>query len=83
MANVFFNLSKANKMILGATKKCYVFAAENALAISKLFNDETNQIRIDMRNKAAQNLNFAQSIQEKINSDPTCDAKKIFMGNYD
>jgi hypothetical protein len=30
-----------------------------------------------------ENLSFAESIQQKINSDPSCDAKKTFMANYD
>ena len=49
MANRYFEMSKQDKRILGATKKAFVFSAENALEISKAFKDETNQTRIQMR----------------------------------
>ena len=28
-------------------------------------------------------MQFAEHIQNKINTDPTCDAKKVFMSKYD
>ena len=52
MAERYFEMSKTDKRILGATKRAYVFAAENALAISKLYKDETNATRIEMRKNA-------------------------------
>ena len=82
MAERYFQMSKQDKRILGATKKAFIFAAENAIEISKLYKDETNQTRITMRTKAGQNLQFAESIQQKINSDPTCNAREVFMKQY-
>jgi hypothetical protein len=52
LAERFFEMSKQDKRILGATKKAFIFAAENALQISKLYKDESNQTRIDMQKKA-------------------------------
>ena len=42
MAERYFQMSKQDKRILGATKKAFIFAAENAIEISKLYKDETN-----------------------------------------
>ena len=52
MAEGYFAMAKSDKRILGATKKAFIFAAENALEISKLYKDENNETRIDMRKKA-------------------------------
>ena len=45
MGDRFYELSKQDKRFLGATKKCYVFAAENAYAISNLWPDPENQTK--------------------------------------
>ena len=44
MADRYFELSKSDKRILGAAKKCYVIAAENAIAVSKRFNNNEHPI---------------------------------------
>ena len=83
MAERYFQTSKTEKRILGATKKCYVIAAENAMQITKLFQDDGHPVKAEMNTKIAQNLQIAEAIQQKINSDPTCDAKKVFFASHD
>ena len=48
MADRYFELSKSDKRILGAAKRCYVIAAENALAVAKRFNNDDHPIKIEM-----------------------------------
>ena len=62
MAERYFELQKKEKRILGATKKCYVIAAENAMQITKLFQDDGNPIKVEMNTKIAQNLQIAEAI---------------------
>ena len=83
LADRYFELSKSDKRILGAAKKCYVIAAENAIAVAKRFNNDEHPIKIEMNTRVAQNLQVAEAIQQKINSDPTCSAKKVFFSNHD
>ena len=66
MADRYWQLSMKDKRCLGAAKKCYVIALENAMAIMKLFPDETNETRMFMQGKIAQNLQLAESIAAKI-----------------
>ena len=60
MADRYWQLSMQDKRCLGAAKRCYVIAAENAIAITKLFPDETNETRMQMNGKVQQNLMFAE-----------------------
>lgn len=47
MADRYWQLSmQGNKNCLGAAKRCYVIATENAMQIMKLFPDETNETRM-------------------------------------
>jgi hypothetical protein len=39
-------LAKTNKTALVAARTCYLIAAENALAISKLYQDESNETKL-------------------------------------
>lgn len=49
MADNYFKLAKTNKTALVAARRCYIIAAENALAISKLYNDENNETKLRMQ----------------------------------
>lgn len=53
MADRYFELSKSDKRILGAAKKCYVIAAENAIAVSKRFNNNEHPIVQEMNKMVA------------------------------
>ena len=83
MADRYFDMSKKDKRCLGAAKRCFVIAAQNAVEITKLFNDPTNETKLQMNAKIKENLQFAEHIQQKIQTDPTCDAKKAFMAQFD
>ena len=48
MADNYFKLAKTNKTALVAARRCYIIAAENALGISKLYNDENNETKLRM-----------------------------------
>ena len=56
MGDRYWQLSLTDKRCLGAAKRCYVIAAENALQITKLYPDETNSTRQEMSGKINQNL---------------------------
>jgi len=51
MGEHYWTLSRQDKRCLGAAKRCYVIAAENAIAIQKLFKDETNETRMQYSGK--------------------------------
>lgn len=51
MADRYWQMSMQDKRCLGAAKKCYVIALENAMQIMKLFSDETNETRMFMQGK--------------------------------
>ena len=46
MGDRYWELSKRDKRCLGAAKRCYVIAAENAVQITKLFQEPTNETRM-------------------------------------
>ena len=70
LGNHYFENAKNDKRVLQPAKKCYVIAAENALAIAKLY-PPANETRIEMEKQAKQNLFLAENISNKINSDPS------------
>ena len=45
LAEKYFNLAKENKTALVASRKCYVIAAENAMSIAGLYNDDQNETK--------------------------------------
>jgi hypothetical protein len=49
------------------------------MAICKLFNDESNQIKVMLQQKILENLNFAEAMGKKIEGSAEFDAKKAFM----
>lgn len=56
MAERYFALAKENKTALCAARKCYIIAAENAMAICNLYNDDANETKIQLKKKCAENL---------------------------
>lgn len=79
MAENYFKMAKTNKTALVAARQCYIIAAENALAISKLFNDENNETKLRLQKEVKQNLQLVQVAGQKITESPDYDAKKVFM----
>ena len=63
MGDRYWELSKQDKRCLGAAKRCYVIAAENAIQITKVYKDESNETRMQMNGKINQNLQLAEHIQ--------------------
>lgn len=61
MAENYFKLARQNKTALVAARQCYIIAAENALAISKLFNDENNETKMRLQKEIRQNLQLVQA----------------------
>ena len=66
MAEQYWQLSLKDKRSLAAAKRCYAIAAENAHQIVQMFPDETNEIRQQMMGKVMQNIQLAESIEQKI-----------------
>lgn len=78
MAERYFALAKENKTALCAARKCYIIAAENAMAIQNLYKDDTNETKILLKKKCAENLKFAEMCDKKIKENPEFDAKKVY-----
>jgi len=83
MAERYWQLSMQDKRCLAAAKRCFIIAAENAMQIMQIFTDETNDTRLQMKGKIQQNLQLAEHIQQKIQADPSCDARAAFMAQFD
>lgn len=62
MAKRYWTLAMTDKRSLGASKKCYVIAAENAMQIMKMFQEPTNEIRLEMNGFVKHNLQLAEHI---------------------
>lgn len=56
MAERYWQLCQRDKRCLGAAKRCFVIAAENALQITKLFQDPIHETRTFMQGKINENL---------------------------
>ena len=71
------------KIALGAAKLCFVFAAENALAIAKAFPDDTSEVKQKMMKAVDENFKLAKFIKDKIDNNPDCHARKMFMKRFE
>jgi len=83
MAENYFKLAKTNKTALVASRRCYVIAAENALAISKLYKDDNNETKLRMQKEIKQNLYLVDELGKKIAENSEFDAKKVYMAQFD
>lgn len=69
---------------LGPAMLSYVVAAENAVAIANLFNDQANPTKIAMLKNKEQCITFARAIKDKIDSDlANNDYKTVFLSKFD
>ena len=82
MAEKYFQLAKENKPALTAARKCYIIAAENAMAIQALFNDDSNETKKLMKQKVQDNLKFAEMCHKKIEENPEFDPKKVYKSQF-
>ncbi len=76
------NLAKSYKPALAAARACYMIAAENAIAIQALFQDDQHPIKLDLKQKIQNIFFYIETIDQKMKENWEFDPRKVFKSQY-